>query len=269
MSGTTPTAWERIELMRQKGRPTARDYIPMIFDHFIEMHGDRLYGDDTAIIGGIARFNRMPVTVIAHMKGRDLEENKKQNFAMAHPEGYRKALRLMKQAEKFDRPVICLVDTPGAYCGVEAEERGQHEAVARNQMEMMRLKTPIVSIVLGEGGSGGALGLAVCDQLAMLQNATYSVISPRGFASILWRDASREKEAANLMKITADDLLAFQVCDAIIPEPIGGAHKNPQLAAEAISGYLKKTIPNLIAKPIDNLLETRYIKFRKIGSFSE
>ena len=263
------TAWERIEIMKTKGRPTARDYIPMIFDHFMEMHGDRYFGDDGAIMGGIARLNRVPVTVIAQMKGKDLEENKRQNFAMAHPEGYRKALRLMKQAEKFHRPVICLVDTPGAYCGIAAEERGQHEAIARNQMEMMRLKTPIVSVVLGEGGSGGAIGLAVCDELAMLQNATYSVISPRGFASILWRDASREKEAANLIRITAEDLREFGVCEAIIPEPVGGAHKNPQLAAEAIGSYLRKTIPNLIEKPIDNLLETRYIKFRKIGEFSE
>jgi len=263
------TAWERIELVRNKLRPTARDYIPMLFDHFTELHGDRLFGDDPAIICGIGRFNRMPVTVIAQVKGRNLEENKQSNFAMAHPEGYRKALRAMKQAEKFHRPVICLVDTPGAYCGVGAEERGQHEAVARNQMEMMRLKTPIVTIVLGEGGSGGALALAVCDQLAMLQNATYSVISPRGFASILWKDAGREKEAANMVRITAEDLMEFGVCDAIIPEPMGGAHKNPQLTAEAISSYLRKTFANILLKPIDKLTETRYIKFRKIGAFEE
>lgn len=261
------SAWEHIEIVRAKGRPTALDYIPMLFDHFMEMHGDRAFGDDPAIIGGIARLNRIPVTVIAHVKGRNLEENKKRNFAMPHPEGYRKAMRLMKQAEKFHRPVICLVDTPGAYCGIEAEERGQHEAIARNQYEMMRLKTPIISIVLGEGGSGGALALAVCDQLAMMQNATYSVISPRGFASILWKDGAREKEAANLIRITAEDLLEFGVCETIIPEPIGGAHKNPQLTAEAISAYLRKTIVNLIEKPIDNLLETRYSKFRKIGEF--
>jgi acetyl-CoA carboxylase carboxyl transferase subunit alpha len=265
----TLTAWERIELVRHKGRPTARDYIPMIFEHFIELHGDRLYGDDAAITCGLARFDRMPVTVIAHVKGRNLEENKKTNFAMAHPEGYRKALRQMKLAEKFGRPVICLVDTPGAYCGVEAEQRGQHEAIARCQMEMMLLKTPIISVILGEGGSGGALGLAVCDNLAMLQSATYSVISPRGFASILWSDASREKEAANLIRITAEDLTAFGVCDGIIPEPHGGAHRNPVLQAEAISNYLKREIANLIQKPIDNLLETRYIKFRKTGEFLE
>jgi acetyl-CoA carboxylase carboxyl transferase subunit alpha len=263
------TAWERIEIVKSRGRPTARTYIPMIFDDFIELHGDRCYGDDAAIAGGIARIGGVPVTVIAHVKGRELNENIQTNFAMPHPEGYRKALRLMKQAEKFRRPVICFVDTPGAYCGVEAEQRGQHEAIARNQMEMMRLKTPIISIILGEGGSGGALALAVGDELAMMQNATYSVISPRGFASILWRDAAREQEAANLIKITADDLSGFGICDAVIPEPVGGAHKNPQIAADAIEGYLRRTLPKLIQKPIDNLLETRYIKFRKIGAFTE
>lgn len=263
------SASERIAIVKTKGRPTAMDYIPMVFDHFIELHGDRYFSDDAAIIGGVGRFNRMPVTVIAQVKGRNIEENQRTNFAMAHPEGYRKAMRLMKQAEKFHRPVICLVDTPGAYCGIGAEERGQHEAIARSQFELMRLKTPVVSIVLGEGGSGGALGLAVCDRLAMMQNATYSVISPRGFASILWKDASREKEAANLIRITADDLLEFGVCEDIIPEPLGGAHKNPSLAAEAITAYLRKIIPSLMQKPIDNLLETRYIKFRKIGEFAE
>jgi len=266
---TPATAWERIELQRNKNRPTAKDYIPMLFDHFIELHGDRYFGDDGAIIGGVGRFQRMPVTVIAHVKGRGLEENKASNFAMAHPEGYRKALRLMKQAEKFCRPIICLVDTPGAYCGIGAEERGQHEAVARNQLEMMRLKTPIVSVVLGEGGSGGALGLAVCDCLGMLSNATYSVISPRGFASILWKDASREKEAANSVKITAEDLCRFGICDAIIQEPMGGAHRNPQLTSEAISAFLKESLKKILEKPIDNLPETRYIKFRKIGVFEE
>ena len=263
------TAWERIELQREKNRPTVRDYIPAIFTHFIEMHGDRRFGDDSAIIGGIGRFEHMPVTVIAQVKGKTLEENKQSNFAMPHPEGYRKALRLMKQAEKFGRPVICFVDTPGAYCGIGAEERGMHEAIARNQLEMMTLKTPIITVILGEGGSGGALALAVCDELAMLQNATYSVISPRGFASILWKDASREREAANLIRITAEDLKDFGVCEAVIPEPMEGAHTNPALTAEAIASYLRSTLPNLISKPIDNLLETRYSKFRKIGFFKE
>lgn len=262
-------AWDKIKIIREKDRPTANDYIPLIFDHFIEMHGDRYYGDDSAIIGGVARFNRMPVTVIAHVKGHNLNENQASNFAMAHPEGYRKALRLMKQAEKFHRPVICLVDTPGAYCGIGAEERGQHEAIARNQMEMMSLKTPILSIIMGEGGSGGAIGLAVCDKLAMMENSTYSVISPRGFASILWKDASREEEAANIMKITASDLTQLGICDATIPEPRGGAHVNPKVAAKSISNYLRESLPLFIDQPIDILLENRYSKFRKIGVFSE
>ena len=263
------TTWERIELQREKNRPTVRDYIPAIFSHFIEMHGDRAFGDDSAIIGGIGRFERLPVTVIAQVKGKTLEENKQSNFGMPHPEGYRKALRLMKQAEKFGRPVICFVDTPGAYCGIGAEERGMHEAIARNQLEMMTLRVPIITVILGEGGSGGALALAVCDELAMLQNATYSVISPRGFASILWKDPAREREAANLIRITAEDLKGFGVCEAIIPEPMEGAHTNHALTAEAVAAYLRNSLPNLISKPIDNLLETRYSKFRKIGFFQE
>lgn len=263
------SAWERIQIVRDKDRPTVKDYIPMVFQHFVELHGDRLYGDDHAIIGGIGRLDRLPVTVIASVKGHSLEENKYCNFGMAHPEGYRKAMRLMKQAEKFGRPIICLVDTPGAFCGVEAEERGQHEAIARSLMEMMELRVPIISIVLGEGGSGGALSLSVCDQLAMLQNSTYSVISPRGFASILWKDASREKEAANLIRITAEDLMEFGICDALIPEPSGGAQTNPKATAQAISSYLRETLPTFLQKPIDNLLENRYIKFRKIGVFTE
>ncbi len=266
---TKLTASERLEIIRNKNRPTVTDYIPKIFEHFMEMHGDRLYGDDEAIVGGVAWLDGIPVTVIGQVKGHNLAENKKSNFAMPHPEGYRKALRLMKQAEKFHRPVICFIDTPGAFCGVGAEERGQGEAIARNLAELMNLKTPVVSIVLGEGGSGGALALGVCDELAMLQNAVYSVISPRGFASILWKDASREKEAADIMKITAEDLIDLGVADTIIPEPAGGAHNNPDLAAANISKYLRTTILKYIEKPIDNLLENRYHKFRKIGEFTE
>ena len=227
----TLTATERLETIRNKNRPTLMDYIPVIFNNFMEMHGDRHYGDDNAIIGGIAELDGIPVTVIAQVKGRNLDENKKSNFSMPHPEGYRKALRLVKQAEKFHRPVICLVDTPGAFCGIEAEKRGQGEAIARNLMEFMLVKTPIISVVLGEGGSGGALALAVCDELAMLENALYSVISPRGFASILWKDASREMEAAELMKITAEDLVKFGVCEKIIDEPAGGAHTDMHYTA--------------------------------------
>ena len=266
------SASRRLDIIRHKGRPTALDYIPMIFDEFFEMHGDRLCGDDRAIIGGVASFEGTPVTVIAEVKGRDLEENQECNFGMPHPEGYRKALRLASQAEKFHRPVICLVDTPGAYPGVEAEKRGQGEAIARNIMEFMTLKTPVISIILGEGGSGGALALAVCDELAMLENALYSVISPKGFASILWKDASREREACDIMKITAEDLVRLKVCDHIIPEADGGAHNDPTLTAENISAFISESLQNLqrkFQKGLDEMINSRYNKFRVVGDFEE
>ncbi|MBC8610629.1 acetyl-CoA carboxylase carboxyltransferase subunit alpha [Massilimaliae timonensis] len=263
------TAWERMEIIRHKNRPTIRDYIPLIFKDFYELHGDRLFGDDHAIIGGIASFKEQPVTILAQVKGKNIDENKDSNFAMPHPEGYRKALRLAKQAEKFHRPVICFVDTPGAFCGIAAEERGQGEAIAKNLMEFFRLKTPVITIVLGEGGSGGALALGVCDELAMMENAVYSVISPRGCASILWKDASREKEAANILRITAKDLLDLGVAEAIIEEPAGGAHNNYGQAAENISDYLAGALGRLVDVPVDDLLANRYQKFRKIGEFSE
>ncbi len=263
------TAWERLNIIRQKGRPTIRDYIPLIFDEFFECHGDRYYGDDGAVMGGIASVNGIPVTVIAEVKGRDIDENKSSNFAMPHPEGYRKALRLAKQAEKFHRPVICFIDTPGAFCGVEAEERGQGEAIARNILEFMTLRTPIISVVLGEGGSGGALALGVCDELAMMENALYSVISPRGFASILWKDAAREKEACEIMKITAEDLQELGICDAIIDEALGGAHNDARQTAENLSEYLLKVLNKKSKIDIDVLLNERYTKFRKIGEFEE
>ncbi len=263
------TAWNRIEIIRHKNRPTINDYIPLIFTEFLELHGDRYYGDDPAIIGGIALLRGKPVTIIAQVKGRDLEENKKCNFAMPHPEGYRKALRLAKQAEKFNRPIICFVDTPGAYCGIAAEERGQGEAIAKNLFEFSQIKTPIISVVLGEGGSGGALGIAVCDRLAMLENAVYSVISPRGFASILWKDGSREKEAADLLRITAKDLQELSVADTIIKEPSGGAHNNKIQMAESISDYLFSTLTELSTYTTTRLLNSRYEKFRKIGDFVE
>ncbi|MBS7175394.1 Acetyl-coenzyme A carboxylase carboxyl transferase subunit alpha [uncultured Ruminococcus sp.] len=263
------TAWERMEIIRHKNRPTIRDYIPLIFKDFYELHGDRLFGDDHAIIGGIASFKEQPVTILAQVKGKNIDENKDSNFAMPHPEGYRKALRLAKQAEKFHRPVICFVDTPGAFCGIAAEERGQGEAIAKNLMEFFRLKTPVITIVLGEGGSGGALALGVCDELAMMENAVYSVISPRGCASILWKDASREKEAANILRITAKDLLDLGVAEEIIEEPAGGAHNNYGQAAENISDYLAGALGRLVDVPVDDLLANRYQKFRKIGEFSE
>ncbi len=263
------TAWERLQLIHTKGRPTIRDYIPLIFTDFYEMHGDRLCGDDKAIIGGIARLDDRPVTIIAEVKGRDINENKACNFAMPHPEGYRKALRLAKQAEKFHRPVICFIDTPGAFCGVAAEERGQGEAIAKNIAEFMTLRTPVVSIVLGEGGSGGALALGVCDELAMLENAEYSVLSPRGFASILWKDASREEEASGVMRITAEDMVALGVAETIIEEPLGGAHNDLDKISENIKEYLSQKIPEKCKKDIDVLLKERYTKFRKIGAFTE
>lgn len=263
------TAWERLQLVHLKGRPTINDYIPLVFTDFYEMHGDRLCGDDNAIIGGVARLDNMPVTIIAEVKGRDINENKNCNFAMPHPEGYRKALRLAKQAEKFHRPVICFIDTPGAFCGIAAEERGQGEAIARNIAEFMTLRTPIISIVLGEGGSGGALALGVCDELAMLENAQYSVVSPRGFASILWKDASREQEACDIMRITAEDMVQLGVAEAIIEEPLGGAHNDLDKISEDIKEYLSQIIPEKCKKDIDVLLKERYTKFRKIGEFTE
>lgn len=263
------TATERLEIIRNKNRPTVNDYIPLIFNHFMEMHGDRHFGDDAAIMGGICTLHSIPVTVIAQVKGRNIDENKKSNFSMPHPEGYRKALRLAKQAEKFHRPVICLIDTPGAFCGVEAEKRGQGEAIAKNLEEFMLLKTPVISVVLGEGGSGGALALGVCDELAMMENALYSVISPRGFASILWKDPTREKEAAEIMKITAEDLVRFGVCEKIIPEAVGGAHNDVKLTADNIAEYLSEAVARFSKTDIDTLLENRYNKFRKIGLFEE
>lgn len=265
--GITP--FERLEIIRNKNRPTIRDYLPLIFNDFYELHGDRLFGDDGAILGGIGRLGNIPVTVIAEVKGRDIFENKASNFAMPHPEGYRKALRLARQAEKFRRPVICFIDTPGAFCGVAAEKRGQGEAIARNLAEFMVLKTPVISVVLGEGGSGGALALGVCDELAMLENAIYSVISPRGFASILWKDASKEREACNIMRVTATDAVELGIADAIISEPEGGAHNDAETTAENISDFLVKSLNSKMKKDIDVLLNERYNKFRKIGVFSE
>ena len=258
-----------MEIIRHKDRPTVLDYIPAIFTDFYEMHGDRYYGDDAAIMAGIAHLKGTPVTVIAEVKGRNFEENQKSNFAMPHPEGYRKALRLAKQAAKFGRPVICFVDTPGAYCGVEAEERGQGEAIARNLYELITLPTPIITVVLGEGGSGGALALSICDELAMLENAVYSVISPRGAASILWKDPAREKDAAEALKITADDLKMLDVADTIISEPVGGAHNNPVQMAENLQEYLVGAVKKLSQVPIEKLLANRYNKFRKVGDFNE
>jgi acetyl-CoA carboxylase carboxyl transferase subunit alpha len=260
---------QRVDLLKNLGRPTIREYIPLLFKDFTEFHGDRYFSDDPALLGGIGLFEDTPVTVIAQVRGRDITELQKVNFSMPHPEGYRKALRLVKQAEKFRRPVICFIDTPGAFCGVGAEERGQGEAIARNLHEFMMLKTPVLSLVLGEGGSGGALAIGVCDELAMLENALYSVISPKGFASILWKDGSREREAAELIKITADDLHSFGICDQIIAEPEGGAAKDVNLTAANISAWVHSAFDRLLKENFDSLPEKRYQKFRKMGQFTE
>lgn len=245
-------------------RPTGLDYIDRIFDHFLEMHGDRYFGEDRAIVGGIAFFGNIPVTVITEQKGRNTKENIARNFAMPHPEGYRKALRLMKQAEKFHRPIICLIDTPGAFCGLGAEERGQGEAIASNLAAMMLLRTPIISIVLSEGGSGGALALGVADKVYMLEHSIYSIISPEGFASILYKDATKAEQAARDMKLTAQDLLQFGIIDGIIPEPAGGAHNDANQMAKNMKAVLEADLPYLMEIPTDELLEKRYQKFRKL-----
>ncbi|WP_026882035.1 acetyl-CoA carboxylase carboxyltransferase subunit alpha [Clostridium akagii] len=263
------SAWERLNIARRIDRPTTLDYIKNIFDSFIELHGDREFGDDPSVVGGIAKIQGIPVTVIGIQKGRNTKENIKRNFGMPNPEGYRKSLRLMKQAEKFKRPVICFIDTPGAYCGIGAEERGQGSAIAENIMGMSALKTPIISIVIGEGGSGGALALAVADQVWMLKNAIYSVLSPEGFASILWRDGKRAEEAANVMKITADDLFGYGIIDKIIDEPEEGAHTDLNHMCKNIKDALLEVMPGLMVKDMEILLQERYDKFREIGRFEE
>ncbi len=260
---------QKLDLLKGLGRPTIHDYIPHIFTDFIELQGDRYFGDDPALLGGICLLNGTPVTVISQVRAKDIAELQRINFSMPHPEGYRKALRLAKQAEKFRRPIICFIDTPGAYCGVDAEERGQGEAIARNLHDFMMLKTPVVSVVLGEGGSGGALALGVCDELAMLENALYSVISPKGFASILWKDGSREREAAELMKITAEDLNRFGICDKIIEEPEGGAAKDIAFTAKNLGSWLGETVAKLSKEDFNVLPEKRYGKFRRVGVFTE
>lgn len=260
------TAWDRVTLARKLERPRGKFYIQYMVEDFIELHGDRSFRDDEAIIGGIGKIGGHTVTIIAQNKGNSAKENIKSNFGMPHPEGYRKALRLMKQAEKFNRPVVCLIDTPGAYCGIGAEERGQGEAIARNLLEMSRLKTPIIAGVIGEGGSGGALALGVADKVFMQKNAVYSVLSPEGFASILWKDAKRAKEAAETMKITAQDLLEYKIIDDIINEPVGSAHKEPEIAADILEEYLTAVLEELKAVPIEELLAKRYERFRKYGA---
>ena len=258
---------ECLKAIRYKERPNAQYYIEQIFPNFLEMCGDRLYGDDPSIVGGIGTFQKYPVTVIGQLKGRNLEENIKYNFSMSKPEGFRKALRLMKQAEKFNRPVICFVDTVGAYPGVEAEERGQSFAIANILMEMMYLGVPIISILIGDGGSGGALALCVSNEIAALENAVLSVISPKACSNILWKDSSREIEAANLLKMTADDLKNFNVIDKIIlePDPEAGVNYNPSMMVEQIQLYLKISLTKYTHKSKKSLVNMRRKKFSNIG----
>jgi len=261
--------WKRVELARHPDRPYAMDYITRIFDNFIELHGDRAFGDDPAIVGGIGFLDSRPVTVLANQKGRTLKENVWRNHGMANPEGYRKALRLAKQAEKFHRPIVTLIDTAGAYPGLGAEERGIGEAIARNLRDFSQLATPVICIVIGEGGSGGALGLCVGDKIYMLENAIYSVISPEGCASILLRDASKAKDAASMLRITSEDLLGFKVINGVIPEPPGGAQTNPDGTAKAIKEILIKDLNDLCGRKPEVLIRYRSQKIRKIGHWNE
>lgn len=257
-------AWERVELARKLERPKSLDYIEKIFEDFIELHGDRNFADDKSIIGGIATLDGNPVTVIGEQKGKNAKENIKRNFGMPNPEGYRKALRLMKQAEKFNRPIITFIDTPGAYPGIGAEERGQGEAIAKNLMEMSQLKVPIICIVIGEGSSGGALAIGVGDKIVMLENAIYSILSPEGFASILYKDSSKAKEAAQDMKITAQDLKKLEIIGTIIKEPKGGAQEDIEKVSEELKQYILKNIKQLKKLSVEELLEQRYQKFRQM-----
>jgi acetyl-CoA carboxylase carboxyl transferase subunit alpha len=266
-SGLTP--WQRAQLARHPKRPHTLDLFRLLLEDFIELHGDRVFGDDKAIVGGLARFEGDPVVAIGHQKGRDTRENIARNFGMPHPEGYRKALRLMELAAKFRKPIITFIDTPGAYPGLGAEERGQAQAIAHNLREMAGLGTPIVCVVTGEGGSGGALAVGVANRVLMLEHAIYSVISPEGCAAILWGDAAKAPEAAELMRVTAPDLLRLGVIDGIVPEPTGGAHRNWEETAQNLRGPLRNALWELRSLTPEELVAERYEKFRKIGVFEE
>lgn len=260
--------WDRVQLARNPKRPTTLDYIDRLFPDFLELHGDRHGYDDAAIVAGIATLDGVPVTIIGHQRGRNTKENMKRNFGMPHPEGYRKALRFMKQAEKFNRPVITFIDTKGAYPGKAAEERGQSEAIARNLFEMATLKVPIISIVIGEGGSGGALGIGVCDRLLMLENSTYSVISPEGAAALLWKDAKQAERAAETMKITAQDLSSLGIVDEVVAEVYGGAHVDVSLQASLLKPVLTQHITELVEQPVPELIQGRANKYHQIGTIN-
>ena len=263
------TPWQRVQIARHPKRPYTLDYIEMIMTDFIEIHGDRHFADDKALITGLAKIDGENIVIMGHQKGKDTKENLERNFGSAHPEGYRKAMRVMKMAEKFGLPVVAFIDTPGAYPGIGAEERGQAEAIAYNLREMADLKTPVLVFVIGEGGSGGALGIGIGDKVYVLENAYYSVISPEGCAAILWKERSKSPDAAAALKLTAKDLFEMRIIDGIIKEPLGGAHRDPQGAAENIKKVIKKDLAFFKDIPKDKLIETRYAKIRSIGVFKE
>jgi len=263
------TAWQRVQLARHVQRPFALDYVARCFTNWIELHGDRVFGDDKAMPSGLAKLGPRRCVVITHQKGRDTKENVMRNFGCAHPEGYRKALRLMRMAEKFGLPVISLIDTPGAYPGIGSEERHISEAIAVNLREMMNLRVPTIAVVIGEGGSGGALGIGVSDRVLILENAYYSVISPEACSAILWKDRRHAPEAAEALKLTAQDLMGLGVVDEIVPEPEGGAHRDPDLAAANLGTALRQNLERLSSRSIDELLRDRYNKFRKLGKVTE
>ncbi len=263
------TPWQKIQISRHPKRPTTLDYVNLIMQDFVELHGDRLYGDDKALIGGFAMLEQRKIMLLGHQKGRDTKENIERNFGCAHPEGYRKGIRLMRLAERFGMPVVCLVDTPGAYPGVGAEERGQAQAIAENIRDMFSLKTPILVVVIGEGGSGGALGIGVGDKVLIMEYSYYSVISPEGCAAILWKDASKREEAAKVLKLTAPDLSELGLVDGIIPESEGGAHRNYQETAANLKDALIKNLDELSRISLEELLNQRYQRYRKMGVFNE
>ena len=264
------SAWEKVKIARDPKRPTALDYVEVIFDDFMELHGDRECKDDKSIVCGLASIGRQNFTIVAEQKGRTTKENIERNFGMPNPESYKKGIRFMKQAEKFGRPVITFIDTKGAYPGIGAEERGVGESIARSMLTMANLKTPIIAIVIGEGSSGGALAIGVGDRVVMLENAVYSILSPEGYSSILWKDNSRAEEAASVMKLTAEDLYKFKVIDKIIKEPEGGVKKDSiNEVADKLKSYILKEVKSLKQEPIEDLTENRYQKFRKMGEYKE
>jgi len=263
------TPWQIVQIARHQNRPTTLDYINLITTDFIPLYGDRLYSDDKAIVCGFAKLRNKKITIIGHQKGKDTKENIERNFGCAHPEGYRKAFRIMKLAERFNMPIVCLIDTPGAYPGIGAEERGQAFAIAQNIRDMFSLKTQILAVIIGEGGSGGALGIGVADRILIMEYAYYSVISPEGCAAILWKEASKKQEASSALKLTANDLLKLKIVDEIIKEPEGGAHRDYSLASKNLEEALIRNLEELSKIDLDKLLEERYKKYRKIGVFKE